>query len=547
MTSCDCTVDHDPVWDAYCYILCATTDPNSCLKNGTLHVNGQTWCETDGYYYRCLNGESQQGQRCVTATCTEQGVQINEGDVACIGGQEFICNTAPTARYVAPCMDTGNGNWTQITPPTCDFKFSPTSPKVGDTVTFTPVSPCMGTLPNSWRWDFNDGGSGIRYVTSMSPITHVFSSPGTYYVDFTGTANGYGNTTTHAITVSAVSGGSTGGGSTGGGSTGGGSTGGGSTGGCVDSMGTHPEGSTWCYTDYITRTCKNGSMVMDGSCAPSGVEDQHYCSFSASPSSAATNQSITFTPISILCTGVSSDKFVWDFGDGSAIIAGSPTSPVTHTYSSPGSYHVLFYPTIAGQSMVSSIPVFITAASDGGSGGGGAAGSGGGAAGSGGGAAGSGGGAAGGGSASCSINTDCAAGQMCSYGTCVFSGGSSCVSNLYCPSGQTCVNKICTTSDVAVGCTSDTVCAAGQKCNMTTGKCYTPGAAAGTCATTCLAPSTCNAAGNCIAPVANTPACVGMLRNNSFDPTCITATGNEMYLYGAIGLIALLLIMKMKK
>jgi PKD repeat protein len=40
--------------------------------------------------------------------------------------------------------------------------------------------------------------------------------------------------------------------------------------------------------------------------------------------------------------------------------------------------------------------------------------------------------------------------------------------------------------------------------------------------------------------------CEGLNRNGSLDPTCILETGNELYLYGAIGVIALIVLMRKK-
>jgi hypothetical protein len=73
-------------------------------------------------------------------------------------------------------------------------------------------------------------------------------------------------------------------------------------------------------------------------------------------------------------------------------------------------------------------------------------------------------------------------------------------------------------------------CGTGYSCNKTTGVCV-KNASTGT--------GTGTGAG------AATP-CVGLNRNGSLDPTCILETGNEMYLYGAIGLVLLLVLLKKK-
>lgn len=65
-------------------------------------------------------------------------------------------------------------------PPNADFTWSPTEPKVGETVQFTDDSNDPDGTIVSWRWVFGDGTSS----TSRNP-THVYGQAGTYDVCLT--------------------------------------------------------------------------------------------------------------------------------------------------------------------------------------------------------------------------------------------------------------------------------------------------------------------------------------------------------------------------
>jgi PKD repeat protein len=78
--------------------------------------------------------------------------------------------------------------------PTASFTFSPSSPLVGDTVSFTDTS---AGYPTSWAWNFGDSNTS----TSQNP-THAYGSANTYTVQLTAT-NAYGsNSVSHTVTVS---------------------------------------------------------------------------------------------------------------------------------------------------------------------------------------------------------------------------------------------------------------------------------------------------------------------------------------------------------
>ncbi|MBN1808021.1 MAG: PKD domain-containing protein [Planctomycetes bacterium] len=87
--------------------------------------------------------------------------------------------------------------------PTANFTFSPTSPTLADTVTFTDTSTTpVGTITN-WSWDF--GGDGTS--TAQSP-THMFSTTGTFAVTLIVT-NSVGKTDSIVKNVTVTSGVST--------------------------------------------------------------------------------------------------------------------------------------------------------------------------------------------------------------------------------------------------------------------------------------------------------------------------------------------------
>src|SRR5207247_1514823 len=62
---------------------------------------------------------------------------------------------------------------------TASFTYSPSSPQVGQTVSFTGSS-SGGTSPYSYSWSFGDGSTGTG-----SPVTHSYSSAGSFTVTLT--------------------------------------------------------------------------------------------------------------------------------------------------------------------------------------------------------------------------------------------------------------------------------------------------------------------------------------------------------------------------
>jgi PKD repeat protein len=80
-----------------------------------------------------------------------------------------------------------------------DFTFNPSSPTVGQSVTFTP-NVAGGTTPYSYAWNFGDGTSS----TSASP-SHAYNASGTFTVKLNVTdANNVVAMASHTVTVSLV-------------------------------------------------------------------------------------------------------------------------------------------------------------------------------------------------------------------------------------------------------------------------------------------------------------------------------------------------------
>jgi PKD repeat protein len=77
--------------------------------------------------------------------------------------------------------------------PAADFSVSPSSPRVGDTVSF--VDQSTGP-PTTWLWDFGDGE-----ISDEQHPTHVYDSAGTFTVSLTASNAVGSDTTTAAITV----------------------------------------------------------------------------------------------------------------------------------------------------------------------------------------------------------------------------------------------------------------------------------------------------------------------------------------------------------
>jgi len=117
-----------------------------------------------------------------------------------------------------------------------------------------------------------------------------------------------------------------------------------------------------------------------------------------------------------------------------------------------------------------------------------------------------------------------------------------------------CINKPCSAT---CPCPSGKTCGSTGVCTSTTPPASNPPPSGtpvvGTCPV-CISPKVCNPVSKvCYTPTTGTPPagapatpCDGMNRNGALDPTCIIEPGNEMFLYGAVGVVLLLLLMKKK-
>src|SRR5881396_3455269 len=93
---------------------------------------------------------------------------------------------------------------TSVIPPlTVDFSFSPSSPNVGQSVSFTPTV-SGGTAPYTYAWDFGDGGTS----TAANP-NHTYSTAGSFTAKLTVTDSSsptQSQTASHDISVSPITG-----------------------------------------------------------------------------------------------------------------------------------------------------------------------------------------------------------------------------------------------------------------------------------------------------------------------------------------------------
>src|SRR5437016_2047400 len=256
-----------------------------------------------------------------------------------------------------PSLTPNDGSATPMTeffghPLSATFSYSPSSPQVGQQVTFT-ASASGGTTPYSFSWSFGDGSTGTG-----SSATHAYSSAGSFTVILTvkdrsspqQTATSQQSVivsspppaltasftyspsapqTGQQVTFTASASGGTGpytfSWSFGDGSTGSGSS------------VTHTYLSAGTYTIVLTlkdsgspqQTVSSQQSVTVSSPPPALTG-----SFTFSPSSPQVGQSVSFSGSA--SGGTSPYSYSWSFGDGST----GTGSSVTHTYSSAGSFTV---------------------------------------------------------------------------------------------------------------------------------------------------------------------------------------------------------------
>ncbi|HEY4800706.1 MAG TPA: PKD domain-containing protein, partial [Bacteroidia bacterium] len=231
-------------------------------------------------------------------------------------------------------------------PPQANFTMSADTVCVGKTVTFTDatsISP-SGAPIGTWLWDFHDG---TTLNTSTSPVTHSFSTPGTYpvsvlvtdtngcggsqmvknivivpfptpsfsatptfactpplNVSFTNTSSYIGNTTFFW------------------------NFGDGNTSTVKNPTNTYTSSGTFNVTLVINQDGCTDSLRMNNLISIKNIA----ASFAATPTVICTGQSVAFTNTSVPAASTSN----WNFGDGATSTAISPS----HTYSTSGTYTV---------------------------------------------------------------------------------------------------------------------------------------------------------------------------------------------------------------
>ena len=92
----------------------------------------------------------------------------------------------------------------QAVPPVANFTWSPSMPKVGESVTFDASSSLSGWNGTEYRWNFGDGN---KTTTSTPTVYHSFGSSGIYYVTLTVYALGATpetDTISHKVTIISV-------------------------------------------------------------------------------------------------------------------------------------------------------------------------------------------------------------------------------------------------------------------------------------------------------------------------------------------------------
>src|SRR3989441_617944 len=257
-------------------------------------------------------------------------------------------------------------------PPTSSFTYSPSSPNVGQTVSFS-ASASGGTLPYRYSWNFGDSSTGVG-----ATVAHSYSSAGTFMVTLTVTDGGspqQGSNSQHSLTVvsppPALSAGfsysptspQAGQTITFTGSASGGTTpytyswnfGDSSTGSGVST--THTYQAAGKYSVVLSvRDAGGQTTSATQTITVANPPPALTTSFTYAPASPETGQQVSFTASA--SGGTSPYTFSWTFGDGSA----ASSNPTTNAYSSSGSFTVTVIATDANGLTASSSQTITAAA-----------------------------------------------------------------------------------------------------------------------------------------------------------------------------------------
>ncbi|KAF1078663.1 PKD domain-containing protein [Methanogenium sp. MK-MG] len=255
------------------------------------------------------------------------------------------------------------------TPLTVSFSFSPASPDVGESVSFSGTS-TWSNITN-WAWNFGDGGSSA----SQNP-THTYDAAGTYSVYLTASnAAGTATSSPQSVTVNAAANPPVASftfspaspvvgqavsftdASTGDGITSWSWDFGDGQGNTLQNP-SHAYASAGTYTVSLTVTNAAGTSSPYTRSVTVTAENPPVASFSFSPASPAVGQAVSFTDAS---TGGGITSWNWNFGDGQSSTLQNPS----HAYTSANTYTVsLTVTNAAGTSTPYTRSVTVTAASN---------------------------------------------------------------------------------------------------------------------------------------------------------------------------------------
>ena len=180
---------------------CSTT--YNSINGGGLYPNGETLCDSTGNIYSVGTSSGY-----VHVEFDRDWMAAGHaGPSTTYDNNDTIAHVKLPCTISAPCSSTVSidvqglvywdpeGHWelhpftswrfsSSTTPLSASFTWSPTSPQVGQQVTFT-ASASGGTSPYTFSWTFGDGSSATGAI-----VTHIYSSPGTFTVNLTAKDSG---------------------------------------------------------------------------------------------------------------------------------------------------------------------------------------------------------------------------------------------------------------------------------------------------------------------------------------------------------------------